>query len=65
MEDELEESEWAIVRYEQLNMINEKRLTAIYHGQFYQNRITRAYNKKVLPKELIPEDLILRKKLAI
>ena len=31
IESELEEAEWAKVRYEQLNMISEKRLAAIFH----------------------------------
>ncbi|XP_073262690.1 uncharacterized protein [Populus alba] len=36
IESELEEAEWAKVRYEQLNMISEKRLAAICHHQLYQ-----------------------------
>ena len=35
MDSELEEAEWAKVRYEQLNLINEKRITAICHHQLY------------------------------
>jgi hypothetical protein len=42
MESELEEAKWAEIRYEQLNMISEKRLAAICHHQLYQNRIARA-----------------------
>ncbi|GMY17409.1 protein NYNRIN-like [Fagus crenata] len=36
---QLEEAEWAQARYEQLNFIDEKRLTALCHGQLYQRRI--------------------------
>ena len=35
MDSGLEEVEWAKVRYEQLNLISEKRLAAIYHHQLY------------------------------
>ena len=37
MDSELQEAEWAKVRYEQLNLINEKRIAAICHHQLYQN----------------------------
>jgi len=49
MDSELEEVEWAKVRYEQLNMISEKRITAICHHQLYQKRMAKAYDKKVRP----------------
>lgn len=32
----LEEAEWIQSRYDQLNLIEEKRLRAIRHGQMYQ-----------------------------
>jgi hypothetical protein len=32
---ELEEVEWAKVRYEQLNLISENRIAAIFHHQLY------------------------------
>ncbi|XP_061947896.1 uncharacterized protein LOC133671224 [Populus nigra] len=51
MKSELEEAKWAKIRYEQLNMISEKRLAAICHHQLYQNRIARAYDRKVRPRE--------------
>ena len=61
MEAELEESEWVKTRYEQLNLIEEKRLAAICHGQLYQSRMARAFNKKVRPREFQPGDLVLKK----
>ena len=33
LDSKLEEVEWAKVRYEQLNLISEKRIAAIYHHQ--------------------------------
>uniref|UniRef100_A0A2N9HVA1 Uncharacterized protein n=1 Tax=Fagus sylvatica TaxID=28930 RepID=A0A2N9HVA1_FAGSY len=58
----LEEAEWAQARYEQLNFIDEKRLAALCHGQLYQRRIERAYNKKARPRTFQPGDLVLKKK---
>ena len=47
---ELEEAEWVQARYEQLNLIEEKRMKAICHGQLYQKWMMRAYDKKIRPK---------------
>uniref|UniRef100_A0A2N9GV57 Integrase catalytic domain-containing protein n=1 Tax=Fagus sylvatica TaxID=28930 RepID=A0A2N9GV57_FAGSY len=54
--------EWAQARYEQLNFIDEKRLAALCHGQLYQRRIERAYNKKARPRTFQPGDLVLKKR---
>jgi ribonuclease HI len=59
---QLEEAEWAQARYEQLNFIDEKRLAALCHGQLYQRRIERAYNKKARPRTFQPGDLVLKKR---
>jgi hypothetical protein len=59
---QLEEAEWAQARYEQLNFIDEKRLAALCHGQLYQRRIERAYNKKARPHTFQPGDLVLKKR---
>ncbi|KAF1884180.1 hypothetical protein Lal_00035246 [Lupinus albus] len=48
-------------KYEQLNMIEEKRLSAICHSQLYQRRATRAFDRKVCPGEFEVENLILQK----
>ncbi|XP_022732789.1 uncharacterized protein LOC111286900 [Durio zibethinus] len=47
IEVELEESEWVHTRYEQLNLIEEKRLVTLCHGQLYQRRMMR----KVQPRQ--------------
>ncbi|KAA3483439.1 RNA-directed DNA polymerase (Reverse transcriptase), Ribonuclease H [Gossypium australe] len=44
--------------YDQLNLIEEKRLKAIRHGQMYQKRMVRAYNKKIRLREFHKGDLI-------
>ena len=46
-EVELEKAEWVQAWYEQLNLIEEKRMKAICHGQLYQKRMTRAHDKKI------------------
>ena len=50
METKLEEVEWVQARYDQLNLIEEKRLKALCHDQLYQKRMIRAHDKKVHPR---------------
>ncbi|KAG8478987.1 hypothetical protein CXB51_028873 [Gossypium anomalum] len=64
-EIKLDELEWIQSRYDQLNLIEEKRLKAIHHGQMYQKRMMRAYDKKVRPREFHEGDLVLKKILPI
>ncbi|KAK5770533.1 hypothetical protein PVK06_046684 [Gossypium arboreum] len=56
----LDEAEWIQSRYDQLNLIEEKRLKAIHHSQMYQRRMMRAYNKKVRPRVFCEGDLVLK-----
>ena len=44
-ESGLEGIEWAQTRYDQLNLIEGKRLTTMSHGSLYQQRIKNAFNK--------------------
>ena len=62
MEAKLDEAEWIRGRYEQLNFIEEKRLTALSHGKLYQRRLMRACNKKVHPRSF-RGDLVLKRML--
>ncbi|XP_070017737.1 uncharacterized protein [Nicotiana sylvestris] len=50
-EAEIDDVEWVKTRLEQLSLIYEKRLAAVCHGQLYQQRIAREYNKKVHPRK--------------
>jgi len=61
MDSELEEAECAKVRYEQLNLIGEKRIAAICYHQLYQKRMAKAYDKKVRPRLFQEGDLVLKK----
>lgn len=49
METKLEEAEWVQTRFDQLNLIEEKRTTAVCHRQLYQRRLKKAFDKKVHP----------------
>jgi hypothetical protein len=49
MEAKLTEAEWCQARFEKLNLIEEKRLTAMCHGQLYQQRMKKAFDKKAKP----------------
>ena len=60
-ERSLEESEWAQARYDQLNLIEGKRLTAMSHGRLYQRRVKNAFDKKVRPRKFNEGDLVLKK----
>ncbi|XP_060200215.1 uncharacterized protein LOC132628451 [Lycium barbarum] len=46
-EVELDNAEWVRARYEKISLINEKRMVVVCHGQLYQQRMERAFNKQV------------------
>ncbi|XP_070034960.1 uncharacterized protein [Nicotiana tomentosiformis] len=45
-EVELSDREWIRSQYEQLALVDGKRMNVVCHGQLYQNRMARAFNKK-------------------
>ncbi|XP_070013260.1 uncharacterized protein [Nicotiana sylvestris] len=58
---EIDDVEWVKTCLEQLSLIDEKRLAAVCHGQLYQQRMARAYNKKVRPQKFAVGQLVLRR----
>ncbi|XP_077221683.1 uncharacterized protein LOC143855445 [Tasmannia lanceolata] len=64
METGLPESVWAQARYQELQMIDEKRLKSLYHVQGYQRRVEKAFNKEVRVRDLKKGDLVLKSFLA-
>ena len=60
-ESGLEESEWSQTRYDQLNLIEGKRLMAMSHGRLYQQRMKNAFDKKVRLCKFHEGDLVLKK----
>jgi len=61
VEFELKESKWAQVRFDQLNLIEGKRLIAMSHGRLYQRRVKNAFDKKVRSRKFSKGDLVLKK----
>ena len=59
-EVELEEAEWVQALYEQLNLIEEKRMKAICYGQLYQKRMVRVHDKKIRPRQFQKGELVLK-----
>ncbi|XP_016552986.2 uncharacterized protein LOC107852472 [Capsicum annuum] len=57
----LEDAEWIRRKVDQLMLIDEKILDAVFHGQLYQNRMIKAFNKKVKPHRFVPGQLVLKK----
>ena len=55
----LSEDDWIQTRLDQLNLIDEKRLIVICHGQTYQKRMIKAFNKKVRRQEYQVGDLVI------
>ena len=48
-------------RLDQLNLIDEKRLTTICHGQTYQKKMVKAFNKKIRRQDYQVRDLVIKR----
>ena len=57
----LKESECAQARFDQLNLIEGKRLAAMSHGRLYHKRVKNAFDKKVRTRRFSEGDLVLKK----
>ena len=60
-EADLGEDEWIQTRLDQLNLIDEKRLTAVCHGQVYQKQMIKTFNKKVIRQVYQVGDLVIKR----
>ena len=58
-EEGLGEDEWIQKILDQLNLIDEKRLVTVYHGQMYQKRMIKAFNKKIKARVYQVGDLVI------
>ena len=58
LESEIFEVDWLQSSYDQLCMLDEKRLKALYH--VYQRRLRKAFDKKVRTRDLKLGDLVLK-----
>nr|XP_010323592.1 uncharacterized protein LOC104648371 [Solanum lycopersicum] len=61
VEAEIGDTKWVKSRLEQLVLIEEKRLISICFGQLYQQRMARAYNKKVRPRNFEVVQLVVKR----
>ncbi|XP_047313953.1 uncharacterized protein LOC124917607 [Impatiens glandulifera] len=61
LESHVIEEDWLKSRYDQLSLMEDRRLDALCKTQAYQQRMARAFNKKVKPRHLVVGDLVLRK----
>ena len=60
-ESGLEESKWAQVCFDRLNLIEGKRLATMSHGRLYQSRVKNVFDKKVRLCKFNEGDLVLKK----
>ena len=60
LKHQISEIEWAQSRYDQLSLLDERRLRATDHVQAYQMKMTRAFRKRVRPRKFKKGDLVLK-----
>ena len=60
LEQQISETEWAQSHYDQLSLLDERRLRATDHFQAYQRKMTSAFRKRVKPKKFQKGDLVLK-----
>ena len=60
LEHQISETEWAQSRYDQLSLLDERRLRVADHVQAYQRKMTRAFGKRVKPRKFQRGDLVLK-----
>ena len=53
LEHQISKTEWAQSRYDQLSLLDERRLRVADHVQAYQRKMTRAFRKRVKPSDLV------------
>ncbi|XP_070042613.1 uncharacterized protein [Nicotiana tomentosiformis] len=57
-ESKLSDVEWIRRQYKKLALIDDKRMNVVCHGQLYQNRMKRAFNKMVRSRQFTPGQLV-------
>ncbi|XP_034674313.1 uncharacterized protein LOC117905510, partial [Vitis riparia] len=60
LEQQIPETDWAQARFDQLNLLDERRLRAADHVRAYQRKMARAFKKRVKPRPLHVGDLVLK-----
>ena len=60
LEQQISETEWVQSRFDQLSLLDERRLRVADHVQAYQRKMARAFKKRVKPRPLHRGDMVLR-----
>ena len=60
LEQQISETEWVQSHFDQLSLLDERRLRAADHVQAYQRKMARAFKKRVKPRPLQGGNLVLR-----
>ena len=60
LEQQISEAEWAQSRFDQLSLLDERRLRAVNHVQAYQKKMARAFRRRVKPRKFQKGDLVLK-----
>ena len=60
LEHQISDAEWVQSRLDQLSLLDERRLRAADHIQAYQKKMARSFKKRVKPRPLQRDDLVLR-----
>nr|CAN81302.1 hypothetical protein VITISV_024592 [Vitis vinifera] len=60
LEQQIPKTDWAQPRFNQLNLLDGRRLRAADHVRAYQRKMARAFKKRVKPRPLHVGDLVLR-----
>ena len=60
LEQQIFEAVWAQSRYDQLSLLDERRLRAVDHVQAYQRKMTCAFRKRIKPRKFQKSDLVLK-----
>ena len=60
LKQQISEAEWTQSRYDQLSLLDERRLRATDHVQTYHRKMTHAFRKMVKPRKFQKGDLVLK-----
>ena len=60
LEQQISEAEWTQSHYDQLSLLDERRLRVRNHVQAYQRKMTHAFKKRVKPRKFQKGDLVLK-----
>ena len=60
LEQQIPETDWAQARFDQLNLLDERRLRATDHVRAYQRKMAHTFKKRVKPRPLQIGDLVLK-----